>query len=220
MELGKDFFEKIFSNERMTKYFDKYPDDPTRAILHYKCNLELSESMYISLSVLEVALRNAISRELRKMTGRDDWYAVFPGIPGLRSLNKYVTLATHHISGRHETITPSKIIAELTLGFWVSLLNSEYERVLWKDIRRAFPYMPKAIRQRKNISAPLNRFRNFRNRIFHNEAICWNINHVCYIHSELIQVLGWINKDLPLWVARFDRFPKVCNEISKSLELL
>ncbi len=220
MELGKDFFEKIFSNERMAKYFDKYPDDPTRAILHYKCNLELSESMYISLSVLEVALRNAISRELRKMTGRDDWYAVFPGIPGLRSLNKFVTLATHHISGRHETIAPSKIIAELTLGFWVSLLNSEYERVLWKDIRRAFPYMPKAIRQRKNISAPLNRFRNFRNRIFHNEAICWNINHVCDIHSELIQVLGWINKDLPLWVARFDRFPKVCNEISKSLELL
>lgn len=219
MELGKDFFEKIFSNERMAKYFDKYPDDPTRAILHYKCNLELSESMYISLSVLEVALRNAISRELRKMTGRDDWYAVFPGIPGLRSLNKFVTLATHHISGRHETIAPSKIIAELTLGFWVSLLNSEYERVLWKDIRRAFPYMPKAIRQRKNISAPLNRFRNFRNRIFHNEAICWNINHVCDIHSELIQVLGWINKDLPLWVARFDRFPKVCNEISKSLEL-
>ena len=42
MELGKDFFEKIFSNERMAKYFDKYPDDPTRAILHYKCNLELS----------------------------------------------------------------------------------------------------------------------------------------------------------------------------------
>ncbi|MDE6409860.1 MAG: hypothetical protein K2K81_06420 [Muribaculaceae bacterium] len=219
MELNKDFFEKIFSSERMAKYFDKYPTDPARAMLHYKCNLELSESMYVSLSVLEVALRNAISRELRKMTGRDDWYAIFPTTPGLRPLNKYITLATHHISGRHETVTPSKIIAELTLGFWVSLLNSEYERVLWKDLRKAFPYMPKNIRQRKNVSAPLNRFRNFRNRIFHNEAICWNINHVRAIHTELIQILGWINKDLPLWIAQSDRFPEVCNEINKSLGL-
>ncbi len=42
------------------------------------------------------------------------------------------------------------------LGFWVSLLNSEYERLLWKDLRRAFPFMPKKDRQRKNVSAPLN----------------------------------------------------------------
>lgn len=48
------------------------------------------------------------------------------------------------IVGRHESITPAKIVAELTLGFWVSLLNSEYERLLWKDLRRAFPYMPKS----------------------------------------------------------------------------
>lgn len=59
-----------------------------------------------------------------------------------------------------------------------SLLNNEYERVLWKDLRRAFPFMPKERRQRKNVSAPLNRFRAFRNRVFHNESICWNLNRV------------------------------------------
>ncbi len=61
----------------------------------------MAEAFYPCLSVLEVALRNALSREL-------------------------------------EVITPSKIVAELTLGFWVSLLNAEYERILWKDLRRPF----------------------------------------------------------------------------------
>ena len=77
MEHNKAFFEKVFSTKRMERYFRLYPEDEKRAILHYKCNLELAEAFYTSLSVLEVTLRNALSRELETMTGRDDWYAVF-----------------------------------------------------------------------------------------------------------------------------------------------
>ena len=135
----------------MERYFKLYPQDEARAILHYQCNLCLAESFYVSLSVFEVTLRNALSRELEMMTGRQDWYAVFPNTPGLTNLNRYITQA-------NKQITPSNIIAELTLGFWVSLLNSEYERILWKDLRRAFPFMLKKQRQRKNVSALLNTF--------------------------------------------------------------
>ncbi len=190
MEHGKLFFEKVFSNKSMERYFRLYPDDENRAILHYECNLELTEAFYTTLSVFEVTLRNALCRELETMTGREDWYATFPTVPGLSHLNRYITQASRQIIGRHETITASKIVAELTLGFWVSLLNSEYERLLWKDLRRAFPFMPKKDRQRKNVSAPLNTFRVFRNRVFHNESICWNLNRVEEIHHEMITVMG------------------------------
>ncbi len=173
--------------------------------------------MYVTLSVFEVTLRNALCRELRQMAGRDDWYAVFPNTPGLSDLNKYITQAAKRISGRHEQITPSKIVAELTLGFWVSLLNCEYERILWKDLRRALPFMPKAKRQRKNVSAPLNRFRAFRNRVFHNESICWNINRVRDIHSEMVEVLGWINRDVPVWLSQYDRFQSVTIDICDAM---
>lgn len=132
--------------------------------------------------------------------------------------DKYITQATKQIAGRHEHITPSKIVAELTLGFWVSLLNSEYERILWKDLRRAFPFMPKSQRQRKNVSAPLNSLRVFRNRVFHNESICWNINKVKDIHQDIITVIGWMNKDVPEWLKLTDRFDEVCNEICKTME--
>ena len=197
----------------MERYFILYPNDESRAVKHYQFNIKLTEAFYTSLSVLEVALRNALSRELKTMTGRDDWYVIFANTPGLTNLNKYITQATKQIAGRHEQITTSKIIAELTLGFWVSLLNAEYERLLWKDLRRAFPYIPKKDRKRKNVSAPLNRFRAFRNRVFHNESICWNMKKVQEIHDELLLVLEWINKDLPEWLTEIDRFENVQEQI-------
>lgn len=213
MKHNKLFFEKVFSEKRMERYFILYPNDESRAVKHYQSNIKLTEAFYTSLSVLEVALRNALSRELKTMTGRDDWYAIFANTPGLTNLNKYITQASKQIAGRHEQITTSKIIAELTLGFWVSLLNAEYERLLWKDLRRAFPYIPKKDRKRKNVSAPLNRFRSFRNRVFHNESICWNMKKVQEIHDELLLVLEWINKDLPEWLTEIDRFENVQEQI-------
>lgn len=216
MEYSKTYFEKIFSSKRMERYCHLY-DDENYAIIHYQCNIELAESFYPCLSVLEVALRNALCRELVTMTGREDWYTTFFCIPGLSNLTKYITKASKQISGRREIVTPSKIVAELTLGFWVSLLNVEYEVLLWKHLRRAFPYMPKQLRQRKNVSTPLNSFRLFRNRVFHNESICWNMKRITEIHNELYLLMGWINKDLPGWVATIDRVEEtkklICNRM-------
>ena len=217
MEYNKAYFEKVFSTKRMGRYFSIHKDEK-RAILHYQSNIELAESFYSTLSTMEVALRNAISRELETMTGREDWYAIFPTTPGLNSLNRYITQATKQIVGRHETPTPSKIIAELTLGFWVSLFNAEYELILWKSLRRAFPYLPKCERKRKNVSAPLNSFRAFRNRVFHHEPICWNMERVTEIHDELYRVMGWINKDLPSWVQSMDRVEATQNLIRQRLD--
>ena len=212
MEYNKLLFEKVFSNKRMERYFLLYEDD-RKAIDHYRSNIELAESFYPCLSVFEVALRNALSRELQTMTGREDWYTIFSDTPGLTNLNRYITQAQKQIINCKESITASKVIAGLTLGFWVSLLNSEYERLLWKHLHRAFPYMPKHLRQRKNVSAPLNSFRTFRNRVFHNESICWNLTRVSEIHDNLFLVMEWINKDLPLWLKNIDRFKETKNRI-------
>ena len=73
--------------------------------------------------------------------------------------------------------------------------------------------MPKNLRQRKNLSAPLNTIRAFRNRVFHNESICWNLNRVTDIHEELLLVMGWINQDIPEWIETLDRFEEVKQSI-------
>ena len=69
----------------MERYF-KLHSDENKALTHYCCNIELAESFYPSLSVFEVALRNALSRELQNMTGREDWYEVFTSRKDLEEL--------------------------------------------------------------------------------------------------------------------------------------
>jgi len=176
--MNRSYLEKIFSAERMQKYFALRPGDEPKSILHYQCNIQVSEALYPVISVMEVALRNSVNRELTIKFNGPDWYNHFSTTPGLNNLVKEISTAQYQITMRHELVTPSKIVAELTLGFWVRLFNAEYERVLWKDLRRAFPYLQKIDRQRHKVSAPLNNFRNIRNRIFHNEPICWNFSRL------------------------------------------
>jgi len=214
--VDKKIFERAFSEKRMEKYFKRY-SDTDKAIIHYQCNIELSEAFYPCINVFEVLLRNNINRELAKSFGREDWYVRFASTPGLTDLNKYIMQANKQIAVRKEYSSSSKIIAELTLGFWVSLFNVEYERILWKDLRKVFPNMPKKDRQRKKIAPPLNRFRAFRNRIFHHEPISWNMERIKQIHTEILTLLTWMNVDISVWFATFDRFDGVCRNVEKKL---
>lgn len=205
-EFNKIFFYNAFSEARMKPYFDRYPKNEKKAILSYEQNIRLAESLEPSLSIFEVTLRNAIIRELVKMTGKDDWYEFFKSEPKLKELYKYINIAINHIKRRGETITIDKINGELTLGFWVSLFNAEYEKILWKNLRMVFHNMPKKMRQRKNISAPLNTIRSLRNRVFHNENISWNLVKFEERHTLLIKVIEWMNPKVKIWMKCIDRF--------------
>ena len=212
-----DILSSAFSAQRLSKYLAYNHGDVDRTVTHYKANMRLAESLYISLSVFEVTLRNALSRELRNLAGKDDWWDIFYTTPGLAPLVPEIDKAKSLIRNRGEKVTTDKIISEMTFGFWVMLLNSQYERVLWKSLRKAFPNMPKKDRQRKNVSAPCNSLRHLRNRIFHQEAICWDLFYVTCLHDNLRTVLGWMNADMPEWLAKIDPFDIVSADIRKEM---
>lgn len=149
------------------------------------------------------------------MTGRKDWYVILSTVPALKSLDSQVDIAKQHITKRGEAITPDKINGELTMGFWVLLFNVKYERYLWKDLRKAFSNMPKAKRQRKYVSAPLNDIRALRNRVFHNESISWNLSRLEFLHNTILEVCLWINPVLPLWIKTVERFDKVILSVKR-----
>ena len=215
--LDKSFFEKTFSEARMRPYYNLYPGNERKAIKHYEQNIKLAESLGPSLSVFEVTLRNAIIRELEIMTGQKEWYLFFKNHPALNSIYKYIITAINHISARGESVTADKINGELTLGFWVSLFNADYEKYLWKDLRRAFPGIPKKQRQRKNVSAPLNSIRILRNRVYHNESISWNLRRLSNIHESIVTVIQWMNPSLPVWLSKVDRYKVVSSRAAISL---
>ena len=196
----------------MKPYYGRHLGNETQAIRLYQQNIRLAESFGSSLSVFEVALRNAIIRELERMSGRKDWYVPFKDHSRLKTLYTYIHIACSHIRARGEEVSPDKINGELTLGFWVSLFNAEFERYLWKDLRRSFPNMPKSIKKRKNVSSPLNKIRALRNRISHQESICWNLTRLTELHQTIIQVVSWLDPDLPLWLSKLDRFSCVMTQ--------
>lgn len=203
--MDKHLYEKLFSTERMQKYFQRFPTSDEKAMALYQANISISEAFYPVLAVFEVALRNSLNRELKDHFGTGDWYLHIESTPGLRNLKNEINTAKRHIANRNETITGSKVVAELTLGFWVRLLNAEYERILWKPLRRAFPYVDKKDRQRNKISAPINNIRAFRNRVFHHEPIAWNLTKLNELHQEILTVMTWLNKDLHLIISKIDR---------------
>lgn len=211
--MDRHFYEKVFSTQRMEKYFNRYLGNDEKAVSHYIYNVELSESFYSVLSMLEVALRNSLNRELTAYFETKEWYLQIDSVNGLRNLRNSINTAKKHIANRNENITADKVIAELTLGFWVRLLNAEYERILWKPLRKAFPHIEKSERQRNNVSAPINKIRDFRNRVFHHEPISWNLDKLEETHNRIIMVMGWINKDLPALVQSIDRVPEVLNKV-------
>jgi hypothetical protein len=151
------------------------------------------------------------------MAGKDDWFDIFYTNPNLQSLVPEIDKAKAQIRNRGENVNTDKLISELTFGFCVMLLNNQYERVLWKSLRKAFPNLPKKDRQRKNVSAPCNTLRRLRNRIFHQEAICWDLYYLTCLHDNLVTVLGWMNEDIQQWLKPIDPFDKVCADIRKEM---
>ena len=213
----KSYYEKVFSNERMSKYYIKYGSDWEKAVNHYKLNIQISEAFYPILSIYEVALRNSLNRELTTFFGTTEWYLNITSTTGLLNLKTNINNAQKHIANRNETINGSKIVAELTMGFWVRLLNAEYERILWKPLRRAFPYLEKNKKQRNKVSAPLNKIRDFRNRVFHHEPIAWNLAKVSETNEMIIEVLEWLNSDLPNFAAEINRVPEILEKAKEQL---
>ena len=63
---------------------------------------------------------------------------------------------------------PGRVVAELSLGFWVALFARGYEESLWRTaLYRCFDPTP----ARRQLHKQLNRLRRFRNRVAHHEPI-------------------------------------------------
>lgn len=69
-------FEYIVSSKRIRKYVTACGGDTRKAMVLYRLNLHLSQEMFTIVSCFEVALWNAIDRELVALWG-NDWLRDF-----------------------------------------------------------------------------------------------------------------------------------------------
>lgn len=72
-----------------------------------------------------------------------------------------------------------------------------------------FPHIDKQLNQRNVISNKLNNIRKFRNRIFHFEPICNNLETLKNNHNQILELLEGLNKDILIWTKQIDRFDEL-----------
>jgi hypothetical protein len=169
----------------------------------------LSESLYPSLQMLEIALRNAIHQSASQNFGRGDWFDD-PHIIPIQSHEEHaVQKARDTLRKNKKSTDVSHVISELTFGFWTGLLSRRYEQALWPKLLRAtFPAMPRSMRTRAEASKRFEQIRKLRNRIFHHEPIShWQ--DLALQHQHLRQALTWIRPEADAFLAKIDRFPQV-----------
>ena len=211
--------EKIISKERFKPYLNYHKNNHSKAIAHYKSNILISESFYPLLAVLEVGLRNSIDHQLIRRFNDREWYdnKGFVKIATRFQIDR-ISKARTNIYAEKKEITPGRIVSELSFGFWTSLFDTKFEMTLWKNLRLAFPNCPKNVRKRKTMSSKFNGIRKLRNRIFHHEAITWNLDVLNSYKDEIIQGIEWLNKDLLDWIVELNHVEKTISKHRETID--
>ncbi len=185
---------------RLSPYLLACAGDLEGALRLYSWNLRVSAAFFMDVSTLEVALRNTIDRQLRSTYHREDsdqpWYQqVHFGSEGAAQVERAQSQALRR--GR-SLATQNDVIAQLTFGFWKSLLSKRYQAHLWPILRPAFLANGQPPPRREYVYSIVDQMSFLRNRIAHHEPIF--SRDMAHQHELLIQCVGMMCQDTMKWV--------------------
>ncbi len=188
----------------------------------YELNIKTSQALYPALSIVEVQLRNAVDTMLQTVfsaTWLEDELQkqkLLLDYDYNKLKKAYETLKNRY---GEENITHGKIIAELTIGFWVSLCSKKYNAKIWTKkgaFRGVFVDYPKEKQEKiHDISEKLTKIKNFRNRVFHHEPILYKKEKFGVIYNIICDIIAYLPKDNSGIFKRTNNFP---SEITKMLQ--
>ena len=204
-------FAKSLSCERLSTYRRHAGDCLTDALRLYTWNTAICAAFYGPLQGLEIALRNAMHRELSWEYG-SRWFNELEAVLDKGALRK-IGAAKKNLRRAGRVIEPPNVVAALSFGFWVSLIDSggklnsgcqaHYEEKLWRPaLRRAFPVCKTLTR--KQAHQHLNDLRDFRNRIAHHEPI-FDRDDLGRDHETILNVTAWISPGTAEWIRHHSR---------------
>lgn len=207
--------EAKLSTPRMSRYLKGHQGNQDHAAQAYVHNMRIAESLVSIFHVLEVALRNAVQREMVREYQREDWFEEFDGSTNsdLASSYEKVTEARTSLKKRGVTANADDITAELSFGFWTSLFNRKAFPDVSKPLMRVFHHAPKNSKKADVIRSRLNNARDLRNRCFHHEPLLWQ--PIYELHRDITEIVQWIDPGLCAWLKAHDRLPSAVVDWNK-----
>ncbi len=188
--------------------------DQARALELYALNTRLSESLYVALQMLEVALRNRIDAVMSEKYGLD-W--LLNGGALLIDRQKFQREeATRELERARKQASNGRLVAALPFSFWTSMFNSEYETLWQQDLYKIGRKQDGKGLVRKDISKRLTPIRILRNRVAHHEPILhWNLpKH----HENMLRLCEWFSPEAAKWCREHCRFAEIYPEVGISLD--
>lgn len=208
--------ENLVSQPRLDRYLIASGNSKLKTKKLYKANLRIAQAFYPVLNLFEIILRNKIHNRLSTYFANPDWILrEKTGFMNDRSLvrskfylKNQILKTERKLRQRRSTITAGKVIAEQTLGFWTTLFEPHHYRLIGGAVINCFPNKP-AIVNRRIIAKKLQEIRDFRNRVYHNEPICFRRNSIDFSTSEKIKkdicdLLTWIDVSAASYIKVFD----------------
>ncbi|MEA5258980.1 hypothetical protein VB264_14385 [Arcicella aquatica] len=208
--------EQYLSPTRFNRFLQATNHSALKAEELYGANLNVAKSFYPVLNLFEIVLRNSIDISISTHFGDSDWIINqkngFMSDKSLMASNFYlkksIEKAQKTITNKKVTVTSGKIIAEQSFGFWTSLFETHHFKLIGGCVIQIFNNKPKHI-NRNIITKKLTKIREFRNRIYHNEPICFNGTNIDFteanqVKNEIYNLLKWIDTDLATYVQNFD----------------
>ena len=198
-----DWIGRALSQARFAPYLAECGGDVAAAWCRYIWDIQLSMAFYPLLHFAEVALRNALHRELTAQFGRPDWWSV-------ARLNQHEQLKIKRAEEKTSAhgrpgCKADDLVASLTFGFWVQLVSRAYDRVLWVPaLHRAFPNYHG---RRDALHADLMEVLKLRNRVMHHEPI--HRRDLRAVHELIYRILDRLSPGLAVAVRPVDQVPRL-----------
>lgn len=210
-----DSIADCLSRERLSKYLTRTGNSIERALALYVWNQEAGAALTITLSQLEVCLRNQVARVLADAYG--------PSWPKVHRLRHNHEVVRHELEKAESRIakpipSTSDIIAATDFNLWRELCKPAYAGVFWaKRIPLGFPHVTTPGKEREILTAvhrKVDLLLKLRNRIAHHEPIIgsnWEKigAKLAERHADAIELLHWMNSDFATWVLSRDAFGTV-----------
>jgi hypothetical protein len=190
--------EQLLSRKRLDSYQGKNNNDLQTQLHRYNYNIELSQSFYAPLHLLEISLRNSLAIELQKYLNDPNWPVNYLSHPIFQTREKEkIQESLDELNKRNKPLEIGRIIAELNLGFWINLYDRPYLEFQKHTIKDQFPFATNRQRNIFSIKQKLNDIRVLRNRVFHYEPI-WHWSNLEEHFNEIKELLSWMNLDILL----------------------
>jgi hypothetical protein len=208
-----DAFVSLISAPRFNTYLEMARGDRSLAFDLYRWNGEVAGALSWSMHFAEIAVRNGVQAHFTRRYG-PGWTdaAQFRNRLDRRDADSLrQTFDRQAILRRPDSPTDDQIVADMSFGFWVSVLRTRYAVPFgWAaGLKSAFPDAEHLL-DIGFVQTRLDSIRTMRNRVAHHEPIIHRgIARAIAVRNMSIEVIGWSNRRSADFLSSHDPLPTV-----------